>query len=669
MRLVANFLGEEVEVGVEISRGYTLGQLFSDVCASVIGLNMGEVSDFCNLVGIYGLLPPDERKTPLTSQSDLDKLMEMYSSLGKHNHEAEEVQVAMTNLDDEFLSSEDEPEIDMGMQLDAEDIDFDDLVVVDSEDGDECSHDYEQLVDSEDEIEPVMARVSDKMAGSLFKRNDVDLIEFEVGQIFNDVQYFKDTLADYKVQEGFQMKRMHNTKKKQTACCKAEGCNWRIHASTWIDGTTFKVKTYSGPHTCKMTEKSKGASSSSIAQKYEKAFKTYQSNLTIDDLNASLVQDYGVHVSATKLYRARKKALENIDGDFANSYSKLPKYAQALRDTNNGVYCKLLCDGLDICNPTCNPILKRFFVSFSAQRQEFKNGCRPFIAVDGCFLKGPFKGELFTTVTLDANSTIFPIAIMVAEGESGDSWEYFLDCLKDHLGDNRSITFMSDRQKGLINAVSKKWPEAKHRYCAWHRYNNFKVLYPGPKFKALYWAAVKAFNEDDFKNVMVEMIHESEKAWEWMMSEELFHWSREWQISGVPWKHAMSCIHHIREELTDFIHSYLTKKAYLDTYSGMISPIPQESRWREVENIDNHPIIQPPKLKILRGRPKLQRRRGAGEPVHVRIDKRSIHHTCQLCKEIGHNKKTCQENPANWSKKRRSKNNSSVHVGKGKQKP
>ncbi|KAL0403846.1 UNVERIFIED_CONTAM: hypothetical protein Sradi_2025400 [Sesamum radiatum] len=558
MRLVANFLGEEVEVGVEISCGYTLGQLFSDVCASVIGLNMGEVSDFCNLVGIYGLLPPDERKTPLTSQSDLDKLMEMYSSLGevkmhvymymkqdysrdspllqdpiarfvfnesgKHNHEVEEVQIAMANLDDEFLISEDEPEIDMGMQLDAEDIDLDDLLVVDSEDGDECSHDYEQLVDSEDEIEPVMAR------------------------IFNDVQHFKDTLADYKVQEGFLMKRMHNTKKKQTACCKAEGCNWRIHASTWIDGTTFKVKTYSGPHTCKMTEKSKGASSSWIAQKYEKAFKTYQSNLTIDDLNASLVQDYGVHVSATKLYRARKKALGNIDGDFANSYSKLPKYAQALRDTNNGVYCKLLCDGLDICNPT---------------------------------------------FTLDANSTIFPIAIMVAEGK-----------------------------KGLINAVSKKWPEAKHRYCAWHRYNNFKVLYPGPKFRALYWAAVKAFNEDDFKNAMVEMRHESEKAWEWMMSENHF-----------------------------------------------IGQVPQESRWREVENIDNHPIIQPPKLKIRRGRPKLQRRRGAGELVHVRIDKRSIHHTCQLCKEIGHNKKTCQKNPANWGKKRRSKNNSYVHVGKGKQQP
>ncbi|KAK4427534.1 hypothetical protein Salat_1522300 [Sesamum alatum] len=358
MRLVAHFLGEEVEVGVELSRGYTLGQLFRDVCASITGLNMGEVGDFYNLVGIYGLLPSDE-KMLLTSQSDLDKLMEMYSSLNvvnmhvymymkqdydhevdKHNHEAEEVQVAMTNLDDEILSSEDEPEIDMGMQLDVEDIDLDDLVVVDSEDGDECSHDYEQLVGSDDEIEPVMARVSDKMAGSLFKRNDVDLIEFEVGQIFNDVQHFKDTLADYKVQEGFEMKRMHNTRKKQTACCKAEGCYWRIHASTWIDGTTFKVKTYSGPHTCKMTEKSKGASSSWIAQKYEKAFKTYQSNLTIDDLNASLVQDYG------------------------------------------------------------------------------------------------------------------------------------------------------------------------------------------PKFRALYWTAVKAFNEDDFKNAMVEMRHESEKAWEWMMSEEPFHWSR-----------------------------------------------------------------------------------------------------------------------------------------------
>ncbi|XP_073053773.1 uncharacterized protein [Primulina eburnea] len=269
----------------------------------------------------------------------------------------------------------------------------------------------------------------------------------------------------------------------------------------------------------------KSATSKWIAKKYEKQIKSAQ-GMIVGDLGSAFIDDYGVHVDVCKLHKARKKVTKKYMSDHEVSYKKLPKYAKVLRKYNSGVTYKILCEGLDLCNPNCNPIFKRFFVSFVAQREGFVNGCRPFIGVDGCFLKNPFGGQLLCAVTLDANSSIFPIAVMISEGENQVSWEYFLDCLHWHLGDERYLTFMSDRQKGLINATKKIYPNAKHRYCAWHRYNNFKSLFPGPKFRSKFWAAVKATNVFDFNDIMDEIKQENTAAWNWLMQEEPFHWSR-----------------------------------------------------------------------------------------------------------------------------------------------
>ena len=37
-------------------------------------------------------------------------------------------------------------------------------------------------------------------------------------------------------------------------------------------------------------------------------------------------------------------------------------------------------------------------------KEGFKKGCRPFIGLDGCFLKGPFPGQLLCAVGIDANN-------------------------------------------------------------------------------------------------------------------------------------------------------------------------------------------------------------------------------------------------------------------------
>ena len=93
------------------------------------------------------------------------------------------------------------------------------------------------------------------------------------------------------------------------------------------------------------------------------------------------------------------------------------------------------------------------FLCFEAMKMGFIRGCRPFIGLDGCFMKGPFGGCAMVAIALDGNRGLFPVAMAVVEAECKDSWLFFLDCLKGCIGgeeENKHYTFMSDRQKVSI---------------------------------------------------------------------------------------------------------------------------------------------------------------------------------------------------------------------------
>ena len=97
---------------------------------------------------------------------------------------------------------------------------------------------------------------------------------------------------------------------------------------------------------------------------------------------------------------------------------------------------------------------------FQHKKNAYLNGYRHFIGVDGCHLKGKYGGVLLVVVGMDGNSKIVPLALCVCEIENAEKWGWFMENLKSYLNDGRHITFISDRQKGLINAISNTWPIA-----------------------------------------------------------------------------------------------------------------------------------------------------------------------------------------------------------------
>ncbi|KAL0294049.1 UNVERIFIED_CONTAM: hypothetical protein Sangu_3226300, partial [Sesamum angustifolium] len=103
-------------------------------------------------------------------------------------------------------------------------------------------------------------------------------------------------------------------------------------------------------------------------------------------------------------------------------------------------------------------------------------GCRPIIGLDGCFLKTVFGGQMLVAVGRDANDNMWPIALAIVQVENRENWCWFIREMLDDiggLGTNR-WSFISDRQKGLIEALRELVPDAEHRYCLRHMYANFQ---------------------------------------------------------------------------------------------------------------------------------------------------------------------------------------------------
>ena len=80
-------------------------------------------------------------------------------------------------------------------------------------------------------------------------------------------------------------------------------------------------------------------------------------------------------------------------------------------------------------------------------------GRREMLGVDGCFMKGPFPGQILTAVGFDSNNGIYSVAYAVVEAENTSSWTWSLECLGEDLNLDASCnyTFISDRQKVCIS--------------------------------------------------------------------------------------------------------------------------------------------------------------------------------------------------------------------------
>ncbi|KAL5571202.1 hypothetical protein UlMin_020799 [Ulmus minor] len=519
--------------------------------------------------------------------------------------------------------------------------------------------------------------------------------QLDLYQLYENHRHFKHALIEYAILHGFEFKKIKASSSRQTYKCRAEGCPWRIHASTSPCKTYFMVKSFISEHKCQAIRNNIVASSAWIAKVLATDFRD-DPTMSLANIRQKLKDRHGLtNLTDCKLFRAKMKAKGGTIFSHTDEFMNLRRYAHMVLTTNLGSKAIIQSDA------TGNP-------------PHFR---RPIIGLDGCHLKGPYGGILLAAIGLDGNLQFFPLAYAIVEVEGSDSWTWFIRLLVDALGrdlQEKPWCIISDRQKGLVQAVQAILPHCSHRMCCHHILKNFQTRHRQAGLTRIFWEAAKAPNVYEFQAAMKNIKTESKDAFEWLDQLEVRSWAfhamdprvkcdhvtsnfvesfnawvgedrykppitmletirskilnliytrqqtagrwnqhltpdvyakgkcdcNAWQMTGIPCVHALACISFIRANVDDYIHTYFTTEVWRRSFASVVHPIPSRIYW---PHLPDDAMLQPPIRRRIPGRPKIHRNRKEGDKRPVTT--RSTTVTCKLCKQAGHNKRSCAQNP------------------------
>ncbi|GAU44905.1 hypothetical protein TSUD_400570 [Trifolium subterraneum] len=245
---------------------------------------------------------------------------------------------------------------------------------------------------------------------------------------------------------------------------------YAIH-STRGGQESWQLRSVKDEHLCNRDPKVKLLSSNWLGKKLHKKVKE-NPNLKLVDIIERTQQKWNLKIGRTKAARARSLAFDIVDGSFREQYTRFNDYAHELLRSNHGSTIIVTTtpfqgdeDDLEHPGRPLYPHFQRAYICFKGCKESFLK-CRPIIGLDGAFLKGYYGGQILAAIGRDPNDQMLPIAFAVVEGETKETWKWFLELLTNDLGGTRScslITFISDQQKGLLPAMDELLPGVAHR--------------------------------------------------------------------------------------------------------------------------------------------------------------------------------------------------------------
>ncbi|XP_057249334.1 uncharacterized protein LOC130590794 [Beta vulgaris subsp. vulgaris] len=167
-------------------------------------------------------------------------------------------------------------------------------------------------------------------------------------------------------------------------------------------------------------------------------------------------QQFHFTISYKKAWLAKQKAIAHVFGDWDESFQILPHFMQAMKEANPGTIVHF--DDHRTADPKFE-MFQRVFWAFGPSIQGFQH-CRPLITIDGTHLYA----------------------------ENGDSWPWFMACIRRFVTQRIGLCVLSDRHLGIMKAMKEDnsgWtkPYAYHRFCIRHLTSNVNTEFKNRELK------------------------------------------------------------------------------------------------------------------------------------------------------------------------------------------
>ncbi|KAE8802250.1 Transposon protein, putative, Mutator sub-class [Hordeum vulgare] len=183
-------------------------------------------------------------------------------------------------------------------------------------------------------------------------------------------------------------------------------------------------------------------------------------------LHGKLFEKYKIEIPYMRIFNAREKALDRINGQWNDTFHLLYTFKAEVEMASPGSVVEIDKHTVQFKikgKSFQKECFRRAFVCFKACWQGFLDGCRPYLAVDATHLTGRWRGQLVAASAVDGHNWLFPVAFGVVEAESEESWVWFLQQLRNIIGTPPGLAIHTDACKGLESAVEIVFRRVEHR--------------------------------------------------------------------------------------------------------------------------------------------------------------------------------------------------------------
>ncbi|GKD03792.1 transposase, MuDR, MULE transposase domain protein [Tanacetum coccineum] len=234
------------------------------------------------------------------------------------------------------------------------------------------------------------------------------------------------------------------------------------------------------------------------------------------DIQQYILSEFKIHISYQQAWRGKDYAIQQIRGSPYKAFEMLPYYCFNLERKNEGTITRIKTDK--------NGVFEMLFIAIGASIHTFRNYLRPVLMIDAAHLKGLYKGTNLVVVAMDGNNQIVLIAFGICKGETCPCWTWWMSILRECIGDNTNLLFISDRHAAIALAVEKEFPLAFDAVCCHHLMMNLSLI--NKKRKGLFWKICKAYTREDYATSIRTLQNVQPDAYQKLCEAGFERWSR-----------------------------------------------------------------------------------------------------------------------------------------------
>ncbi|GJR55052.1 hypothetical protein Tco_1405573 [Tanacetum coccineum] len=231
------------------------------------------------------------------------------------------------------------------------------------------------------------------------------------------------------------------------------------------------------------------------------------------------------------------------------------------------------------------------YVCLGALKQDFRSCRREILELDGCFMSGPWPGQILTAVRVDANNGIYPVAYDIVEAES-----------KRDL--RKPLQFKGGVHKEMLwnaaKAISegefkKKMDRGKCDILINNIYDVFNRQLVDGKYQPII-TCLEYIREYLMKRIVVvqKVIAKTIRPLTPSVTK------MKWELTRIPCKHVVAAIYNMSENLVgvgipeEWVHAAYRLETWVHAYSFKVNPCNGRDMWPVVES---RTVIIPPLYK------------------------------------------------------------------------